>query len=150
MLPLCPLVCLCEKLTWLYQWTHVPSNPGIGGKVCCTLSCSILVHQFLLNFCILGFSSVFTFNVVCYSLHCDFIFFGFCASNVVWAYMWFWCVCRVHFKHFGCIIEFCHMVDSGSGIIFVCAFSCHYDVAFSLFFHLRDKMGLWFWYIHFF
>ena len=77
-------------------------------------------------------------------------FFGYWVNNLVWDYMCFWCVCRVHLKHIWCILECCPMVDSWHGILLVCTFSCHRDVIFYLFFHLRYQMGLWFWCICFY
>ena len=37
------------------------------------------------------------------------------------------------------------MIYSGSGIILVCAFSCPFDVTFSLLFSLWYQMGKWYW-----
>ena len=63
--------------------------------------------------------------------------FGVCFINIVWAYMCCLCVCHILFEHLRCILECCHMIYFGPGIILVCAFSCYsYDTLFLLFFSL--------------
>ena len=128
MLSFCPLIFLCVKGTLLYQFPHVLSKPIIGAQVRCTLSWSILAHPFLLILFILGFSH--WFHSYCGLLMVTLIFYlfwGVCEKFSLILYV-FLCVCRVHLKHFRCILECCHMIDSGPGIILVCAFSWHSDV----------------------
>ena len=91
------------------------------------------MHPFLLNLYILGFSSGFTGNVVCYWFHCDCIFLGVCEKNVFWAYIFCWCVCYIIFEYLRCILECCHMIYYGPGIIPVCDFSCPSDATFTVF-----------------
>ena len=65
----------------------------------------------------------------------------------------FLCVCvfffyRVHFKHFGCIFEIYHIVDSlsaWSGIIIVCTIYFHSGFTFCCYLHFWKHMGLCFW-----
>ena len=74
--------------------------------------------------------------------------FRVCFINLVWAYMCCLCDCHILCEHLRCILEFCHMIYSGPGIILVSAFSYpSYDTIFLLFF-LWGHMGQWFWWIH--
>ena len=81
---------------------------------------------------------------------CDCIFLWLCFSNVVWAYMCCWCVCHILFDHLRYILECCHMIYFGPGIILMCVFSFPFGDTIFLFFNLWHHMGQWFWYIHFY
>ena len=68
-------------------------------------------------------------------------FFGVYFITIVWDYMYFCCVCHIHFEDWRWILECCHMVDSWPGIIFVCASSCRYNVIFPCVFSSDIKWG---------
>ena len=61
-------------------------------------------------------------------------FFGDCFRNVVRYYMCCLCVCNILFEHLRCILECCHMIYFGPGIVLVCDFYCPPDVTLFLFF----------------
>ena len=63
-------------------------------------------------------------------------FSGYILENIVWAYMCCWCVYHILFEHLRCILECCHMIYFGPGIILVCAFSCPSNDTIFLFFSL--------------
>ena len=60
-----------------------------------------------------------------------------------------WCFCLIHFEILRCILECCHMIDCGPGIIPVCSFSCPSGVTFFLLFLLWCHLGKSYWCIHF-